>query len=261
MKIILRGVVGSQAYGLATPQSDVDMKGVYVANFMKVIGLDAAKAIDNSYSFHDPDREFHEIAKYMKLALKCNPTILEMLFLQDYPVLTLEGEELVASRTSFLSEPAIRGSYGAYAKAQADRLVRRNEEGKEGFSSDTKARTEKHGRHCMRLLIQGAQLLRTGEMNVDVSADREFLFDMGKLAAENPSAFHTHYQRAADKFDAIQSSLPSKPDRELADKLLQKIRIMSFIEWGIKDFDVNSISSWLDDGIENAASIDRIETG
>jgi hypothetical protein len=148
-----------------------------------------------------------------------------MLWLNDYSILTDEGEALIDIRRSFLSEPAIRGAYGAYAKAQADRLVRRNEEGKEGFSSDTKSRTEKHGRHCMRLLLQGTQLLATGTMTVDVSYYREFLFDMGELAGNDPQGFYDQYKIHADRFDRTETKLPQFPDRLTADDDLVNIRL------------------------------------
>jgi predicted nucleotidyltransferase len=130
MNIILSGITGSQAYGLARPGSDIDMKGIYVAPFRSVLGLNGSVVVAESKTQNNPDREYHEVGKFVKLALKCNPTILEMLFLDEYGTLTNAGRALIDARKYFLSEPAIRGSYGAYAKAQADRLVRRNDESK-----------------------------------------------------------------------------------------------------------------------------------
>ena len=39
MKIILEGVVGSTAYGLNTPESDIDTAGIFVAPLEEVLGL------------------------------------------------------------------------------------------------------------------------------------------------------------------------------------------------------------------------------
>lgn len=38
--ILLNAIVGSQAYGTNTPDSDIDMKGVYLQNPMEILGMD-----------------------------------------------------------------------------------------------------------------------------------------------------------------------------------------------------------------------------
>jgi predicted nucleotidyltransferase len=231
MNIILSGITGSQAYGLARPGSDIDMKGIYVAPFRSVLGLNGSVVVAESKTQNNPDREYHEVGKFVKLALKCNPTILEMLFLDEYGTLTNAGRALIDARKYFLSEPAIRGSYGAYAKAQADRLVRRNDESKPWHSDPdadpavVKARTEKHGRHTMRLLMQGTQLLTTGDMAVNVGDQRDYLFEMGELAGKDPERFYHHYMLVAADFDNIQTKLPQFPNRIVADELLVEIRL------------------------------------
>jgi hypothetical protein len=148
-----------------------------------------------------------------------------MLWLNSYSVISIAGGALLEHRKKFLSDSAIRGAYGAYAKAQAERLLRRAAEGKEGFSSDTKARTEKHGRHCMRLLIQGTELLQNATMNVDMSEYREYLFEMGRLAANDPPRFFLEYQYKAQEFNAVKSVLPERPERERLNRLLIGIRL------------------------------------
>ena len=175
--ILLKGTVGSTAYGLAHEGSDIDKLGVYRVSFRDLLGLDVAKAVDNSYVQHEPDITLHEVGKYLLLALKANPTILELLWLSDYDTRTTEGELIRVNRRNFLSERAVRGAYGAYAKAQADRLMRRRDEGKEGFGSVPVSRVAKHARHCARLLYLGHQLLTTGQMRLDVSHMRDELFE------------------------------------------------------------------------------------
>ena len=223
--IILEGVVGSTAYGLATPSSDVDIKGVYVAPIREVLGLRGPQAVSETKDHTDPDWSYHELGKFVSLALKCNPTILEILFLGQYLQLSPLAHNLLQYRRSCLSEPAIRGAYGAYAKAQAERLMRRNEDGKEGFDSSVKNRTAKHGRHCMRLLLQGSQLLSTGSMAVHVGDHRDWLFEMGQLAFEDPARFYTEYQAKAEQFDAIESVLPRQPGRERINSVLINLRL------------------------------------
>lgn len=232
-RVLIQGIVGSTAYGLNHADSDIDQLGVYVAPMNVVLGLKATQAledpegpqpVDDTLVQHEPDLTLHEVGKYVSLALSANPTILELLWLPSYPVLHPLGLWLVHNRQIFLSERTVKGRYGGYAKQQAERLLRRHEDGKDGFSSDVKQRTAKHGRHCMRLLLQGAQLLRTGTMTVNVSEHRDDLFAAGVRAAENPQAFHEEAMDRIYEFDQIESVLPAQPDRDRADVLLQEIR-------------------------------------
>ncbi|MEM7095550.1 MAG: hypothetical protein AAF567_21285 [Actinomycetota bacterium] len=77
-------------------------------------------------------------------------------------------EPLVAIRSRLLGQRTVRASYTGYAVAQARRLANRQAEGRKGFNSDLAKRTAKHARHCFRLMLQAEQLLRTGEVTVDV---------------------------------------------------------------------------------------------
>lgn len=224
MYTILQGVVGSRAYGLAREDSDIDTKGVYVASLDEVLGLNGPEVVSNSISLTGPDLEMHEVGKYCRLALKCNPTVLEQMWLKSYLHLDEAGQILIDNRQYFLSEPAIRGSYGEYARSQAERLMRRQEEGKDGFSSDTKNRTAKHGRHCMRLLIQGKELLKYGEINVDVSKHRDLIFEMGELAANKPESFYRIYSACKADFDETSSLLEQFPHRGRINTVLTDIR-------------------------------------
>lgn len=225
--VILSGVVGSTAYGLATEgKSDIDIGGVYMATLPEVLGLHGRSATDNTKDGHEPgDYWYHELTKFMRLAMKGNPTVLEILYLKDYKIITPEGAALIARRPKFLAQPAIRGAYGGYAKQQADRLVRRNAEGKEGFDSSVKYRTEKHGRHCLRLIRMGAQLLSEGTMDIDCTQWRDELFEAGRLAGRDPLAFYQLFERELDKFNNIDSHLPDHPAEDELNDLLISLRL------------------------------------
>jgi predicted nucleotidyltransferase len=222
--ILLQGVVGSTAYGLAGPDSDRDHLGIFLAPLDAVLGLHGPQAVQASAVSSNPDSTLHEIGKYVSLALKCNPTVLELLWLPSYLIETDAGTALIAQRQYFLSEKYVRAAYGGYAKQQADRLMNRHKEGKEGFSSDIRKRTEKHGRHCMRLMVQGMELLQHGEMTVNVSEHRDFLFEMGELAATNPELFYRCFEEILDEFDNRETKLPQSPYPELINDFLIKTR-------------------------------------
>lgn len=212
--IILEGVTGSQAYGLSTENSDVDVKGVYVAPTHEIIGL--YKPHD-TYDHVDPDWVYYELGKFIKLAMGCNPSIIELLYLEGYLQLTKFGKMLVDNRHIFLSN-TVKKSYGGYALQQARKLNARGGT----FGNGRNNRYEKHARHCFRLLFQGRELLRTGNLTVRVSPElREELFEIGTLPVPK---LVERFEREFKEFDAIPSVLPDQPDKEAINRLLLRIR-------------------------------------
>jgi len=211
-KIVLSAVVGSQAYGLATKNSDVDMMGVFVEPTSVILGIHKYQETIASTA---PDSAYHEVGKFIRLAMKCNPTILELLFMPEYVVLSDIGAELVRNRKIFLSKIAFK-SYGGYALDQAKKLNRRGD----SFSAKTKHRYDKNARHCFRLFQQGRQLLETGNMDIRVD-NREELFAIGKLPVQELVAkFKSEYA----EFEKIKSVLPEEPDYKKINELLLWIR-------------------------------------
>lgn len=223
--ILLRGTVGSTAYGLATENSDVDKLGIYAAPLADVFSLSGANAISNSKVSTEPDVTLHEIGKFCGLAVKGNPTVLELLYLADYDIISMPGQVLTGISWAFLSTNSVRNSYRGYAAAQVSRLARRTEEGVEGFSSDVKNRTEKHGRHCARLLKMGKQLLTEAKITINCSPFRDYLFDMGKLAATDVDKFKAEMEKEFDSFDATNSILNDQPNRDLINDWIYHTRI------------------------------------
>jgi len=232
--IILEGITGSKAYGLDHADSDTDIKGIYIAPTSEILGLfNVKQTIDHT----DPDWCYHEVGKFLNLALKCNPTILEILFLEGYTVTSKFGKMLVDNRHLFLSS-TIYKSYGGYAVSQARKLNARsqpitsrkltseiedfNERVNGGFGNGRNKRYSKHARHCFRLLYQGKELLETGSLTVRVStAMRKNLFEIGELPVDElVSLFESEFT----KFDQIKSVLPEKPQTAEINKPLLKIR-------------------------------------
>ena len=176
MNILLSGVVGSMAYGLATEDSDVDLLGLFACDTRDLHGL---KPIVESKVTTNPDATYHEARKYCRLALNCNPTVMELVWLKEYVQTSTLGRELIGIRHFFLSAPRIRDAYLGYATQQFKRLEVR---GDGSFSADTRKRTAKHARHLRRLLYQGSHLYATGELTIKVA---------------NPAAYHEFGDRVA----------------------------------------------------------------
>lgn len=212
--IILEGITGSKAYGLDTESSDTDIKGIYVAPTEEILGLGNVKeTIDHV----DPDWVYHEVGKFIQLAMKGNPTILELLFLDGYLELTKFGKMLVDNRHHFLNN-VIYKSYGGYALSQARKLNARGGT----YGSGRGNRYEKHTRHCFRLLYQGKELLETGNLTVRVTPSmRKELFAIGKA---EPNEIIDRFEKEFSDFDKIKSVLPDEPNKEEINRILLKIR-------------------------------------
>lgn len=212
-RVILEAIMGSKAYGLDTPESDEDLRSVYVASTRQVLSLSKPK---ETIQKNGPDIVIQEVEKFISLALQNNPTILEMLFMPEYRVKTSEGQLLVDNRGIFLSQ-RVRKTFGGYAISQVKRLERRADG---SFDSDLRKRYSKHARHCFRLIQQGQELLATGQITVKVS-NRDELFAIGKL---EPEDLKVRFEEEFALFDATASDLPEHPDVEAANDLLLRIR-------------------------------------
>lgn len=218
-KILLQGIVGSTAYGLARPGSDIDQLGVFQIPTEEALGFDGPRKMDNSLVTTKPDVTMHELWKFMKLAMGGNPTVTEVLWLDGYETISDAGQLLVDNRELFLSQ-VYRKTYGGYAMQQLKRLKDRGD-----FSSDLKKRTEKHGRHCYRLIVQGMYALREGTVKVRLDEDEAAsCFEAGELAVSDVDAYERMVLELMEKFDAIESPLPQTPHKPLISRLLVDIR-------------------------------------
>ncbi|MDG4759086.1 nucleotidyltransferase domain-containing protein [Micromonospora sp. WMMD710] len=210
---VLAVVVGSRAYGLEGPGSDVDRRGVYVAPTRAFWHLDKPPTHLDGPA---PEQFSWEFERFCALALQGNPTVLEALWSPLIESVTADGDLLLAQRQAFLSQ-RLAQTYGGYARDQLDRVTARRER--------TGETNHKQAMHMLRLLTAGAHALRTGEILVDVRHLRDKLLAVrrGDLAWTAVTAW------AADLFAdlsdaAADSILPEQPDRDAVDRLLAVVR-------------------------------------
>lgn len=218
--VLLAGIVGSTAYGLANEDSDVDRIGMFAAPTEAVVGLSPPVQSIVSTS---PDVTFHEAGKMASLLLKCNPTVTEILWLPDdlYERRTPLGDDLIAVRKSLLSRKYVRDAYLGYAMAQFRRLENR---GAGAFSADTRKRTAKHARHLARLVTQGQELYAKGRLRVRLD-DPQWLLDFGeRVAGGDLDAARKMLADAEAAFDSARSPLPEFPGKAAAEEWLQEVR-------------------------------------
>jgi uncharacterized protein len=215
VNVLLSGVVGSTAYGLAHAGSDVDRLGLFAVPTERLHGLHQPK---ESYVSTAPDRTLHEAAKWCRLALGGNPTVMELVWLPDelYEVRTPLGDELIGIRSTLLSAPRVRAAYLGYATQQFRRLQNKGPE-------ENGTRVAKHARHLKRLCHQGLELYTTGRLTLRVDDPQEYR-EFGERVAGDPLAalpLLRHYEAA---FDEAVTVLPDQPDESAAEAWLRRVR-------------------------------------
>lgn len=222
---LLTGTVGSHAYGLDGPESDIDSLSVAAAPTAQFHGLTPPTGRAATRASTHPDFTIHEAGKFVALCLGANPTVTELLWLPDdcYRQRHLLGDELIAMRHLLLGATLVKQAYLGYAQSQFRRLQERGS----SFSSNTAKRTEKHARHLLRLVHSGAELYLTGRLTVRLQ-DPDRYREFGRLVAADPgeglklAASTLLTTRAA--MEAKPSALPDEPDYAAANQYLLRVR-------------------------------------
>ncbi|KDN84356.1 nucleotidyltransferase domain-containing protein [Kitasatospora cheerisanensis] len=216
MHVLLSGIVGSTAYGLAHAGSDLDRLGLFAAPTVAFHGLHRPV---ESHVTTAPDRTLHEAAKWCRLALSGNPTASELVWLPEelYEVRTPLGEELIGLRESFLSGPAVRGAYLGYARQQFRKLSSRDRGDTAGL-----ARAAKQARHLVRLVRQGVALHETGRLEIRL-ADPDEVRALGERYARRPEDAIALLADAETRFDRP-GVLPAEPDERPVESWLRRVR-------------------------------------
>ncbi len=212
-RVIYRCVIGSRAYGLDHSESDTDRRGIYVPPADLHWSL---YGVPEQLENEDSQEVYWEIQKFLVLALKANPNVLECLFTPLVELATTLAEELLAMRTAFLSRMVYQ-TYNGYVMSQFKRMqahIRNHGQVK-----------WKHVMHLIRLLISGTTVLREGFVPVRVEEHRERLLAVkrGEMPWEDVDQWRRSLHEEFD--EAFQhTSLPERPDYEKANRFLVKVR-------------------------------------
>src|SRR6266496_1497191 len=211
--IIYRCVVGSRAYGLDNDESDTDRRGIYLAPAELQWSLFGAPE-----QFEDNATQscYWELQKFLSMALKANPNILECLYSPLVEKVTPLGEELVAARKGFLSQMIFQ-TFNGYAMSQFKKI-------EQDIRNHGDVRW-KHAMHLLRLLLTGAATLRQARVPVRVEAHRDRLLAVkcGELPWAEVDAWRKELHRDFERALA-ETKLPERPDYEAANRFLIKAR-------------------------------------
>jgi predicted nucleotidyltransferase len=211
--IIYRCVVGSQAFGLSGDASDVDRRGIYLPPaelHWSLYGV--PEQIENN----ETQEVYWEMQKFLTMALKANPNILECLYTPLVEDATTLARELLDNRAKFLSK-LIYQTYNGYVTSQFKKL-----------EQDLRAHGAikwKHAMHLIRLLLSGVNALREGTLRVNLAEHRERLLEIksGEIAWEAVNAWRLELHREFEAAFAT-TALPERPDYGWANEFLLKAR-------------------------------------
>ena len=211
--VIFRCVIGSTAYGLDQSDSDVDRRGIY---------LPSADAHWSLYGVpeqleNDATQEcYWELQKFVVLALKANPNVLECLYSPIVELCKPPADELVSMRGVFLSR-IIYQTYNGYIQSQFKKIeVQLRNHGTIKW---------KHAMHLIRLLLAGITAVREGfiPVRVDEHRDRLLFIRRGEMPWNEIDAWrgdlHRDFERAYET-----TALPERPDYERVNAFLIRAR-------------------------------------
>ncbi|MFZ5554771.1 MAG: DNA polymerase beta superfamily protein [Bacteroidota bacterium] len=111
--VIFECISGSQAYGLATEKSDVDIKGVFILPKENFYSLEYVDQINESNN----NVVFFELKKFIELLSKNNPNMLEMLSMPEDCILFRHPLYDSIGANNFLSK-LCKDTFAGYAMTQ-----------------------------------------------------------------------------------------------------------------------------------------------
>lgn len=123
--LIVSHLAGSHAYGMSTPESDVDVRGIFCAE-PKYIRTPFFNQREQTITGME-DAKVYELTNFMKLYLDCNPNIIETMWVDDesliqtspaYDLLKQYRQELLCSKVAF--------TFSGYAMSQMKRIKGHN---------------------------------------------------------------------------------------------------------------------------------------
>lgn len=235
-------VMGSQAYGVSTDDSDFDIYGFCVPpktlvfphlageipgfgrqvkrfeqfQVHHVIDADAAGGHGREY-----DLQIFSIVKYFQLLMDNNPNMIDSLFtpLDAVVACTQVGHLVREKRHLFLHKGAWH-KFKGYAYAQLHKIETKNPEGKrkeiiEKFGFDVK-----FAYHLVRLINEVEQILVEGDLDLRRNSEQLKSIRRGDWTLEDVRNYFVEKERYLERIYAESKALPHSPDEQAIKNLL-----------------------------------------
>ncbi|MFB8795381.1 MAG: nucleotidyltransferase domain-containing protein [Microcoleus sp.] len=211
--VIYRCIVGSRAYGLDREESDTDRRGIYLPPAMLHWSL---YGIPEQLENKENDECYWELQKFLIVALKANPNVLECLYTPLVETVSPIAQQLLEIREIFLSK-LVYQTYNGYVLSQFKKM-------EQDFRNTGEVRS-KHAMHLIRLLLSGITVLKEGFVPVRVDDYRSQLLSIRnqEVSWDEVNRWRLDLHREFDR--AFGSTrLPERPNYDKANQFLIEAR-------------------------------------
>ena len=229
--LICLAVTGSQAYGMNTAESDIDVMGIFLPPIPYIFGVERVDQVLIDKGKYGFEGTLFSFSKWFNLMIEQNPNVMELLWHVDTNYVyrdTWYWDRLILNRGYYLSKK-LKHSYAGYAWAQMQRLKKLNEK----VNQNTKrlANFEKYGydvkaaSHVMRLLGTALDALIDHEIQV-MRPDRQFLLAI----REGKYTYEQLVEMADAKMKLIEEAYVKSDLRNRIDPVVQKSEHLSILQ-------------------------------
>lgn len=217
--IVLLVVAGSHGYGLNTEESDLDIRGISMGTSDSILGMESFDVFENKKT----DTVIYSMKRFMELAMKGAPNVLEILFSNPENILYYDekiGKMLLDNRDMFLSK-RIYYSFKGYAKNALKDAEKRLE------TNPKKA--DKYAMHYIRLCLEVITLLNGNDLTDALKSNRDMLMRIRNGSMRHGNKFTEEFYESVRDFENLlekayqNSPLPDTVDVKKVSELLVKM--------------------------------------
>jgi len=117
--VVFEAIMGSHAYGTSTPESDTDIRGVFIQPLDDILKYGFVAQVSDEKN----DIIFYEIGRFTELLIGNNPNILEMLAVPDDCVLFCNPifKKYFIDNKEFILSKKVRWTFAGYAIDQINK--------------------------------------------------------------------------------------------------------------------------------------------
>lgn len=217
--IALLVVAGSHGYGLNTEESDLDIRGISMGTSDSILGMESFDVFENKKT----DTVIYSMKRFMELAMKGAPNVLEILFSNPENILYYDekiGKMLLDNRDMLLSK-RIYYSFKGYAKNALKDAEKRLE------TNPKKA--DKYAMHYIRLCLEVITLLNGNDLTDVLKNNRDMLMRIRNGSMRRGDKFTEEFYESVRDFENLlekayrNSPIPDTVDVKKVSELLVKM--------------------------------------
>ena len=235
-------VMGSEAYGSATPSSDIDIYGFCIPPqhilFPHLVGIIPGfdrnvQGFDQYQQHHIIDADAHAgkgqeydisiygIVKYFRLCLDNNPNMIDSLFTPQDCVrfLTPIADMVRENRKLFLNKGAWP-KFKGYAMSQISKMHQKKSNSHRKWMVEKYGYDTKFAAHAVRLLFEAEQIFTTGDINLRRDSDHLKLIRSGEFTKDELIEWIKPKVARLEEIKDTSTVIPDKPRTSEVKELL-----------------------------------------